>query len=312
MSPWQVWRFAVFSLPALVSVASCAVMVFALARRPSRTLAYFLCFYALATAHFLAKLVPPALFARAGFLGLDASWRVGQALSRLRFLFLLLFVRSVRRSPVVDGLSAALGLFVIAGMAAPFFAYTRIPTMMEATVTLYSIVFLAAALAMPGFAAKSGRDPKEGIDAADLGLAKAYLLCSGFFLIGLTLDFVESVPSIGSYVSVFLIDFQPLYHACLGAAAAFAALRAIRARAPAELPDPSPGVLPDVSALPLSAREREIAALMLQGLTNAQIADRLFIAESTVKKHVNNAFRKLGIASRWELLKLGSRIHPKE
>lgn len=43
--------------------------------------------------------------------------------------------------------------------------------------------------------------------------------------------------------------------------------------------------------------------LILDGETNASIADRLFISESTVKKHINNSFRKLGIRSRWELLK---------
>ena len=42
-------------------------------------------------------------------------------------------------------------------------------------------------------------------------------------------------------------------------------------------------------------------------------ADALLIEiESTVKKHVNNIFRKLGISSRWELVKLTGGILPKE
>jgi DNA-binding CsgD family transcriptional regulator len=50
----------------------------------------------------------------------------------------------------------------------------------------------------------------------------------------------------------------------------------------------------------LSHRERQILGLAVAGLTNAQIAARLFIAESTVKTHLSSAFRRLGVHSRRE------------
>jgi len=50
----------------------------------------------------------------------------------------------------------------------------------------------------------------------------------------------------------------------------------------------------------LSHRERQILGLAVAGLTNAQIATRLFIAESTVKTHLSSAFRRLGVHSRRE------------
>ena len=50
----------------------------------------------------------------------------------------------------------------------------------------------------------------------------------------------------------------------------------------------------------LSHREREILGLAVAGFTNAQIAGRLFIAESTVKTHLSSAFRRLGVRSRRE------------
>jgi DNA-binding NarL/FixJ family response regulator len=50
----------------------------------------------------------------------------------------------------------------------------------------------------------------------------------------------------------------------------------------------------------LSHRERQILGLAVAGLTNAQIAGRLFIAESTVKTHLSSAFRRLGVHSRRE------------
>jgi DNA-binding NarL/FixJ family response regulator len=50
----------------------------------------------------------------------------------------------------------------------------------------------------------------------------------------------------------------------------------------------------------LSRREREVLALAVAGLTNAQIAERLVIAESTVKTHLTSAFRRIGVRSRRE------------
>jgi DNA-binding NarL/FixJ family response regulator len=50
----------------------------------------------------------------------------------------------------------------------------------------------------------------------------------------------------------------------------------------------------------LSQREKEILALVAAGLTNGQIATRLYLAESTVKTHLSSAFRRLGVRSRRE------------
>jgi len=51
----------------------------------------------------------------------------------------------------------------------------------------------------------------------------------------------------------------------------------------------------------LSNREREIVALVAQGLKNREIAERMFISEQTVKNHLHNIFDKLGVSDRLEL-----------
>lgn len=51
----------------------------------------------------------------------------------------------------------------------------------------------------------------------------------------------------------------------------------------------------------LTEREREIAALVAEDLTNAEIAEHLFISGDTVKTHISNIFSKLGLAKRREL-----------
>ena len=45
----------------------------------------------------------------------------------------------------------------------------------------------------------------------------------------------------------------------------------------------------------LTAREREVLALMAEGRTNAAIAGKLFVTEKAVGKHINNVFRKLDL-----------------
>ncbi|PFG34684.1 LuxR C-terminal-related transcriptional regulator [Sanguibacter antarcticus] len=52
----------------------------------------------------------------------------------------------------------------------------------------------------------------------------------------------------------------------------------------------------------LTGREREVIEAIAQGLTNREIARRLFVTEKTVKNYVNNVFGKLGVSSRGEAI----------
>jgi DNA-binding NarL/FixJ family response regulator len=54
----------------------------------------------------------------------------------------------------------------------------------------------------------------------------------------------------------------------------------------------------------LSPREREVLKLIAKGFTNRQIADKLFIAEQTVRNHVSIIYSKLGVHNRISTMKM--------
>jgi DNA-binding CsgD family transcriptional regulator len=75
---------------------------------------------------------------------------------------------------------------------------------------------------------------------------------------------------------------------------------------PALLPaaDDTPGTAPPDPLAPLSDREREVTALLLEGLSYAQIAKELYVTRSTVAFHLSNAYAKTGTSTRHELVQL--------
>ena len=74
-------------------------------------------------------------------------------------------------------------------------------------------------------------------------------------------------------------------------------MAAVRGPAPLDL-------APLLDKYELSQREREILVLLMRGRKNKEIAKELFISENTVKVHVYNIYKKLGVSSRLAILDL--------
>ncbi len=60
--------------------------------------------------------------------------------------------------------------------------------------------------------------------------------------------------------------------------------------------------------LPISTRQREILGLISRGSSNAQIAGHLHLAEATVKAHLTNIFRILGVSDRTQAVVIAARL----
>ena len=54
----------------------------------------------------------------------------------------------------------------------------------------------------------------------------------------------------------------------------------------------------------LTPQELQTARLVAQGLSNRAVAERLFVSPRTVEYHLSNAYQKLGVRSRGELMQL--------
>jgi LuxR family maltose regulon positive regulatory protein len=107
------------------------------------------------------------------------------------------------------------------------------------------------------------------------------------------------------YVRIFVDEGPPMAHLLYKAATRGIApdyARRLLAAFPVAEPekaDPSKSQVPESGMVePLSERELEVLQLIAEGLTNREIAARLFLALNTVKSHSGNIYSKLGVHSR--------------
>ncbi len=92
------------------------------------------------------------------------------------------------------------------------------------------------------------------------------------------------------------------------------AIRTVHAGRPALAPQATEALIraatqPPPPGADLTPREREVLAVMVEGLSNPQIALRLCVTEATAKAHVSSIIAKLGVSSRTEAVALALKHH---
>ncbi|KUG61675.1 MULTISPECIES: response regulator [Kocuria] len=134
--------------------------------------------------------------------------------------------------------------------------------------------------------------------------------------------FLDRVPNVATVLMLTTFDEDAAVHAALRAGASGFILKSSAPKVLADAvrslargggwldPDvtrrlltefsrhPDPAVPPPEQLQQLTRREREVLVAVAHGLTNTEIARRLFLSEATVKTHVHRIFLKLGVSER--------------
>jgi DNA-binding NarL/FixJ family response regulator len=155
--------------------------------------------------------------------------------------------------------------------------------------------------------------PDDAGDAVALVLAGGVTVCESQRVIGsararfpdVPVVLVATLPPIGVHKAVAAGAVGVVLESKVESAL-WATIRAVRA---GQLVTPR-ATRRSVIRPALSHRERQTLALVVNGLTNREIAGRLFLAESTVKTHLTSVFSKLGVGSRSEAVALA--LDPEE
>jgi DNA-binding CsgD family transcriptional regulator len=195
---------------------------------------------------------------------------------------------------------------------------TEITVRMRATFWAFSILFFFLVLSLPMFLRQNGVDIPHGYLASTIygTLCTAYAtfivvrnrkkvppflaFLPGFFSILMAISVLavsNDLFHFGELLGGPAFPFSPVFLFLINVSIVVACAR--------ELLRVKDGRRAAFRALDFefSQRESEIVPLIIEGLSNDDIASRLFISPHTVKNHVTGIFRKAGVTNRFELLR---------
>lgn len=224
-------------------------------------------------------------------LTLQQVWQLGSMINRLRFFFFVYFLHALEKNAWSKYADFSASIIMIMGFFILPIFLPPAPRFMMGAVILYALFYT-------GYLCLS-----KPINPGNLHVLKRNIFSLSILLTVLMLtDIIEDLPGIELWLAVLVVDLYPLVLAGLSSVYAFYLIRkhftGIPARNTLKI---SESIL---VRFEISAREKEIIALIITGHSNAEIAAKLFIANSTVKKHINKIFKKMNIQTRWQLLKL--------
>lgn len=216
---------------------------------------------------------------------LQEVWALGRLINRLRYVALVLFAHEVAWTRLSRFSTIAVSAAVIAGtILMPIVVPGQYPLYVLGGALLYTVCYAGIVYLMG-----SGRTPGEE------RLLRALVVFGALSVPCIIVDLLASATILPPETNVYIIDIVPLTVVGFGL---------VYLLFSAETNEKPPELLQRMwREKGLSRRELEVANLILAGYDNRRIASRLFISVSTVKKHVNHIFAKLGVQSRWEMVR---------
>jgi len=190
-------------------------------------------------------------------------------------------------------------LFILGGMRAVNGNNTMWLTLANISANVLTFLVIYTSLWQLVFSRDRGEQTGKNPVARPLGR---------FYLIGFSLYLIIAYGVRGADWAYFIM---PLVYMTINLPPLFFLHRVLKPaeKSPAILPEKNADLTAIFNTYKISPREQEILRLILQGKTNKEIEDEIFISLKTVKNHIYNIYRKLGVNSRLQLInKLNSLI----
>jgi hypothetical protein len=130
-----------FAVPSTIGALFCVVFMYVLIRKPSWQLLFISCLYAISVYQLAGAFITSLISRGAGGYGIQRFWDMSLAISRLRYIPLVLFVHSAHRFRVTPVLTGLMIVIVGAGMVSSLFFYSVLPNLVEITVVLYAFLY---------------------------------------------------------------------------------------------------------------------------------------------------------------------------
>lgn len=279
-----------------------ALLLTGLVKKPSFLVISFFCFFILSVFHTASIFLIEYIKLNTEFpVSLQEFWKFSRMVNWIRMMFIVFFIHSVHKYRIAPIVNVIFSILIVVVTISSFFIYTLFPYVLGIVIVLYIFFYFLFVFV---------RLPVLKLSLSRKNLVKMLFIFSCIFLFGIMLDILKTIPTLLVPLSLFLIDITPVYVVCVGVGMAVFVIRNSFFPGHSNIKqDEMSSFIPDTNPFvkhQITPREKEIIDFILQGETNKVIADKLFISVSTVKKHINNIFKKLGITSRWELLKLNS------
>ena len=283
--------FYYFFIVIITSSIWLATFIFFLGKKDKAT-AFFLIFSFLNIIHFSIVFLTTYIQNSINFpLTLQQVWIFSRLINRLRFFFIIYFLHALANSPEQNYMNFAATIIMVMGFFVLPLLFPLAPQLTMGALFCYALFFIGYLYLV--------KQKKPGNLRSLFRNLFILTICLNVLMI---IDGIENLPLMKLWFSVLIQDLYPPVMAALSAVYAYHLIRKSFVRIPFRN---NLKISESMFAeFEISTREKEIIELIISGHSNPEIAEKLFISNSTVKKHINKIFKKINIQSRWQLLKL--------
>ena len=226
-------------------------------------------------------------------LSVQQIWELGQYIEYFRWLLLFYVIWSFFKVSFTYRAMFIISLFIISG----YFIFSQFFPLLPDYFTLGLLFFYSIFIII--------HNKKLNVNILiDQKILYIFTLILSLMLVLRVFDLIITLPFVNIHLAILLTDIEPIFWlifcGLIGRSYIKEAMT-MTFKKNHKLISLSVDFLEKYS---ISPRETDVLDYLLKGYPNSEIAQKLYISQSTVKKHINSIFKKFNIKTRWQLLSL--------